>query len=194
MQQLILIQHPEAQHHLNGMVGSWTDWPLTAAGEATATQIGKKLAPILAAHDFESYCSDLTRTSQTIAALPVTDVHFSAQLREQNLGVAVGQTRQWEFEHAQEVHDKSERRFEGAESELEFEQRVQQFYEQTLCDNPHDLLVVSHGGWLRKLMPLLMGQPAVNVWGAPGGVSWFERNVGETNWYIKRINDLSLQV
>jgi len=30
--QIITVQHTQAEHHLNGMVGGSSDWPLTALG------------------------------------------------------------------------------------------------------------------------------------------------------------------
>jgi len=44
MKNLILIQHTEAVHHTNSMVGSWTDWPLTDRGKEHAENIGRKLS------------------------------------------------------------------------------------------------------------------------------------------------------
>jgi probable phosphoglycerate mutase len=33
MKTIITIQHTQAVHHLNGMIGSWTDWELTDVGK-----------------------------------------------------------------------------------------------------------------------------------------------------------------
>ena len=40
MKQIITIQHTQSMHHLNGMVGSWTDWDLTPLGIEQARRIG----------------------------------------------------------------------------------------------------------------------------------------------------------
>lgn len=36
MKQFTTIQHTQSEHHVNGMVGSWTDWPLTETGRIQA--------------------------------------------------------------------------------------------------------------------------------------------------------------
>jgi len=38
-----LVVHPEAEHHVQGLVGSWHDSQLTAAGELGAQRIAEKL-------------------------------------------------------------------------------------------------------------------------------------------------------
>ncbi|MBO2517487.1 MAG: histidine phosphatase family protein, partial [Clostridiales bacterium] len=43
MKTIITIQHTQSVHHLNGMVGSWTDWPLTELGMEQAERIGENL-------------------------------------------------------------------------------------------------------------------------------------------------------
>ena len=44
MKRIVAIQHPQSQHHVHGMVGSWTEWPWTELGLAQAEAIGQKLA------------------------------------------------------------------------------------------------------------------------------------------------------
>ena len=44
MKHIVTIQHTQSQHHVNGMVGSWTDWPLTGLGMAQAKAICQNLA------------------------------------------------------------------------------------------------------------------------------------------------------
>ena len=44
MKSIITIQHTQAEHHLTGMIGSWTDWDLTDTGICQAENIGKKIA------------------------------------------------------------------------------------------------------------------------------------------------------
>lgn len=45
MKNIITIQHTQSIHHTNGMVGSWTDWELSALGVQQANRIGEKLKP-----------------------------------------------------------------------------------------------------------------------------------------------------
>lgn len=43
MKNIITIQHTQSIHHINGMIGSWTDWNLSTLGIEQANNIGKKL-------------------------------------------------------------------------------------------------------------------------------------------------------
>ncbi len=38
MKNIITIQHTKSIHHTNGMVGSWTDWELSALGVQQANR------------------------------------------------------------------------------------------------------------------------------------------------------------
>ncbi len=43
MKTIITIQHTQSIHHINGMVGSWTDWDLSDMGKKQSENIGKNL-------------------------------------------------------------------------------------------------------------------------------------------------------
>lgn len=65
MKQLITIQHTQSEHHVNGMVGSWTDWRLTEMGRLQAGRIAQRLLPHLAGKRWTLYSSDLLRAQET---------------------------------------------------------------------------------------------------------------------------------
>ena len=65
MKQIITIQHTQSIHHTNGMVGSWTDWPLSELGISQAENIGIKLSKLLEGKNVVMYSSDLLRARQT---------------------------------------------------------------------------------------------------------------------------------
>jgi len=44
VKQFITIQHTQSEHHVNGMVGSWTDWHLTEKGRQQAARIADNTA------------------------------------------------------------------------------------------------------------------------------------------------------
>ena len=98
MKQIITIQHTQSVHHTNGMVGSWTDWHLTEHGRAQAERIAQRLAPVLQGKAWKLYSSDLLRAQETAAPLAkmlnVTPM-LRSELRERNLGPAVGKSVQW---------------------------------------------------------------------------------------------------
>lgn len=95
MKTIITIQHTQAVHHTNGMVGSWTDWKLTEEGINQAKNIGEKLKRELAGKEFVIYSSDLLRAKQTAesvgSCLGVTPV-LRSELRERNLGKCCGKS------------------------------------------------------------------------------------------------------
>ena len=39
MKRIFTVQHPQSEHHVNGMVASWTDWELTELGREVAERI-----------------------------------------------------------------------------------------------------------------------------------------------------------
>ena len=65
MKRIITVQHTQSIHHINGMVGSWTDWELSEKGIMQANKIGEKLKTETADTKFVMYSSDLKRARQT---------------------------------------------------------------------------------------------------------------------------------
>ena len=97
MKTIITIQHTQSIHHTNGMVGSWTDWELSDLGKEQAENIGRNLSDELS-QKYVIYSSDLLRAKQTAEAVGRylgTNPVFRQELRERNLGEAVGKSVQW---------------------------------------------------------------------------------------------------
>lgn len=127
MKNIITIQHTQAVHHNNGMVGSWTDWELTDLGKAHAENIGRKLSTELKGQAWKIYSSDLIRAKQTIEPLARymgSKIEYCPKLREHNLGEAVGKTRQWASENTLPINSFHDRQFAEAESWHEFWNRI----------------------------------------------------------------------
>ena len=59
MKTIITIQHTQSVHHINGMVGSWTDWELSELGVEQANRMGETLKTELSEKRFVMYSSDL---------------------------------------------------------------------------------------------------------------------------------------
>ena len=131
MKQILTIQHCESIHHTNGMVGSWTDWDLTERGRRQAQNIADNLAPELLGQSVKIYSSDLKRAAQTAAPLAEKlglEIEFRQELRERNLGEAVGKSAQWYREHRgpERPGDYIDvRPFPSAETEREVYQRLE---------------------------------------------------------------------
>jgi probable phosphoglycerate mutase len=91
---LYVVTHPQATHHVEGLVGGWHDSDLTQYGVTAARRIAEALrSEIPDEAEVELYSSDLKRTSQTAEVIgdrfslePVLD----ARLREMSFGEAEG--------------------------------------------------------------------------------------------------------
>lgn len=99
MQRVYLVTHPEASHHVDGLVGGWYDSELTQHGLSEAERIARFLRGAIS-DDTEAQLvtSDLTRTLQTAAAIGAAlgvDPVIEAGLREKSYGVAEGCPQSW---------------------------------------------------------------------------------------------------
>ena len=43
MKSIFTVQHTQSEHHINGMIGSWTDWNLTELGKQQAERIARMM-------------------------------------------------------------------------------------------------------------------------------------------------------
>lgn len=160
MREIIIVQHCESEQHVNGMVGSWRDWPLTARGHAQADAIGawlkKKLGPL--EDTFTITSSDLQRTAQTAQHvgehLGITPT-YDSRLREQYFGEAIGHDMKWYY--ANMLPDDGTlgadyRMFPSAESKRELYARAEGFWQKYLETAPQRSIVVCHGGMTGALI------------------------------------------
>ena len=199
MKTIITVQHTQSVHHINGMVGSWTDWELTETGKKQAENIAKKLAIELVGKKFVIYSSDLKRARQTAEIighhLNLTPSYTTA-LRERNLGRCVGKSVKWMRENI-ETQEKTvdDRMFYDAESRRDEWNRLLPFYKQILESSDENILIISHGDLLSvfNAMWLKMSIESMNdaeIFGLAGGVSFMIEN-DEGKHFIKRISDMS---
>ena len=98
MKTLYTVQHTQSEHHVNGMVGSWTDCDLTDKGIEQADRISRRLQKELAGKEAVLFASDLKQakhTAEPIAnRLPIVPV-LKTELRERSLGKCFGKSVQW---------------------------------------------------------------------------------------------------
>jgi 2,3-bisphosphoglycerate-dependent phosphoglycerate mutase len=94
-----VVTHPEATHHVEGLVGGWYDSELTAVGKRDAAAIADALySDVPNAAAIEVIASDLRRTVQTaesIAAVFDTEPILDSRLREKSYGLAEGRPQAW---------------------------------------------------------------------------------------------------
>ena len=207
MKQIITIQHTQSEHHTNGMVGSWTDWPLTETGRAQAERIAQRLLPCLRGKTWALYSSDLLRAQQTAAplaeALGVTPI-LQMELRERNLGPAVGKSVQWLRENL-EMQERTvdDRLFAAAESRRDAWNRLLPFFEQLMAAPEENIILVSHGDLLSIFNAMFLGLPAeamngLDLYGMAGGVSFLhvaedraDPGTAKGKRVIRRLSDMS---
>ena len=199
MKRIFTVQHTQSEHHTNGMVGSWTDWNLTALGKQQAEQIAAKLKQELAGKDAVLYTSDLKRAKQTADSiadqLQIVPV-VKTELRERNLGKCCGRSVQWLRENL-ECEEKTidDRLFSDAESRRDEWNRLKPFFDQVMAEDSENIIIVSHGDLLSvfNAMFLGLGVESLNsceMFGFAGGVSrMIVRDDGKR--IIKQISDMS---
>ncbi|MBQ7698754.1 MAG: histidine phosphatase family protein [Clostridia bacterium] len=198
MKTVITIQHTQSVHHTNGMVGSWTDWPLTDIGINQAKNIGIKLKAELCGKDFVMYSSDLQRARQTaeyVGSYLGSTPELRYELRERNLGKCCGKSVLWLRENM-ERQEKTidDRMFSDAESRRDEWNRLKPFFDEMMSSDKENVIIVSHGNLLSVFNVMFIGLDvdALNVCemhGSAGGVSLMIENNGKR--IIKRISDMS---
>ena len=207
MKQIITIQHTQSQHHVNGMVGSWTDWPLTDLGRAQAERIAQRLLPMLAGKEWTLYSSDLLRAKETAAplaaGLQVMPI-LCKELRERNLGPAVGKSVQWLRENL-EMQERTvdDRLFGAAESRRDAWNRLRPLFEEIMAREDENIILVSHGDLLSIFNVMWLGLPVeamngLDLYGLAGGVSFLhvaedraDPGTAKGKRVIRRLSDMS---
>lgn len=160
---IIMVQHTQSQHHVNGMIGAWGDWELTPLGKSQAYEVGKWLLREGCDKGFVMYTSDLKRAVQTAAEInktlglePVTtDV-----IREVNAGRGNGLSHEWYNANKKPEeggYHPDYRPFEDAESDRDLWNRLYPFFQQIISSHEEKILIVSHGTALSFLQSMLMG-------------------------------------
>jgi len=207
MKQIITIQHTQSVHHTNGMVGSWTDWHLTDLGCEQAERIANRLLPHLKGKTWKMYSSDLLRAQETSAPLAeklgVTPI-LRPELRERNLGPAVGKSVQWLRENL-EMQERTvdDRLFKAAESRRDAWNRLAPFFDEIMASEDENIILVSHGDLLSIFNAMWLGLPveamnSLDLFGMAGGVSFLHvaedrADPGTTKGkrVIRRLSDMS---
>ncbi|MDH6223172.1 histidine phosphatase family protein [Streptomyces sp. MJP52] len=172
MRTLHVVTHPEATHHVEGVVGGWHDSRLTPAGVRAAVSIARALrARIPDGAEVELFTSDLRRTlrtadevSEVFGVKPVLD----RRLREKSYGEAEGRPQEWldrrfvpppaageRMDHHEGVR--------GAETKEVWARRVYAAMDEILRSPCGHQIVVTHGGSLTYVVASWIGMPIESV-------------------------------
>ena len=153
---LFLIRHGESEANRLQMYAGQTNVPLSDKGREDALSI----KPILEEIKFDKiYSSDLKRAVQTAQnAIPGCKPETSPLLREINVGnISYKPLDILTDADKKEIQENGYVNFDG-ESSLEFKSRISDFMkklENLECDN---IVIFSHGGWLRTFLDIVAGQ------------------------------------
>jgi len=152
---IITIQFPQSLHHTNGMIGSQTDWELTALGIEKAHRIARKLKDEVQDRKFVIYSSNLKRCrrgAKILASYLDSPLLYDERLREVNLGSACGKSVEWFKQHktGDELTCDS-KILPDAESRCEAWLRLEPFYRMIEKSGQDNVIIYSHGGVLKIL-------------------------------------------
>lgn len=159
---LVLIRHGQTEWNRQKRLQGWLDSPLTSTA---ITGLHNMDLPLL--QDPVVYSSDLGRAfnSATIVANTLgTEVVVDKRLRERQFGLLEGRVIdqddwlqvQWQRYHRR--YEEALNNLFGVESEQQFEQRIVSFFDELQgLHSMSDVVLVSHGEWLRAFMNLMNG-------------------------------------
>lgn len=154
MRTVHVITHPEATHHVEGVVGGWHDSQLTPAGIRAAVSIAQTLrARIPGGAEVELFSSDLLRTRRTaeeVAEVFGVEPMLDRRLREKSFGEAEGRPQEWldrRFIPPPVVGDRMghDQGVPGAESNAALAQRIYAALDEILQRPCAHQIIVTHG-------------------------------------------------
>ncbi|WKG00856.1 histidine phosphatase family protein [Mycolicibacterium sp. HK-90] len=149
-----VVTHPEATHHVDGLVGGWFDSDLTADGRRDADAVAEELrARIPESVAVEVYSSDLLRAQRTadpIAARLRTATVLDPRLREKSYGEAEGRPQHWlddRFVAPPAVGDRltHDEGLRGAETREAFARRIYAAMDAITAGAVRHQVIVTHG-------------------------------------------------
>lgn len=154
MRSVYVVTHPEATHHVDGLVGGWFDSELTALGEQRAASIATELRRrIPTGLSVDVFSSDLRRTARTAEIIGIrlgVEAVMDERLREKSYGEAGGRPEAWLAERFvpppptgdRMGHDEG---LPGAESKGEAAERIYACVESILSRDAEHQVIVTHG-------------------------------------------------
>ncbi|MFF9824649.1 histidine phosphatase family protein [Streptomyces albidoflavus] len=187
MRTLHVVTHPEATHHVEGVVGGWHDSELTATGIRAAARTARALrARIPQEAAVELYSSDLRRCRQTaepVAGLLGVHPVWDPRLREKSYGEAEGRPQAWLDRRfvpppaAGERMDHDEG-VPGAETKAALARRVHAAMDDILRGPAEHQIIVTHGGSLTFVVTAWIKFPLEAAghaaFGAAPGSAWIK--------------------
>lgn len=201
---IYVVTHPEATHHVDGLVGGWFDSDLTANGRRAADAVAQELrARIPESAVTDVFSSDLRRAQRTaapIAALLRTDTVLDPRLREKSYGEAEGRPQRWLDERFvappargdRLTHDEGLR---GAETKEAFARRVYAAMDTITASGGQHQVIVTHGFALTFVIAAWIRMPVtalgyVNFAAGPGSITTLREDDYFHNRQVAELGDV----
>jgi probable phosphoglycerate mutase len=197
------VTHPQATHHVDGLVGGWYNSELTELGRLQAERIAARLrenipeeAPV-AIHS-----SDLRRCAETaegVSRCLGASVQTSADWREISYGEAEGRPQAWldaRFIYPPRRGNRLDHQYgiPGAETRREFALRIYRAMERVEAAPTEHQVIVTHGFALTFVVVAWIGMPlgaagTIAVRATSGGITYLQEDDLFANRAIVRLND-----
>lgn len=160
--QLYITRHGETIENKKQILMGHHHGTLTKLGLKQARELATKLKGEKFAH---IYSSDLKRCVDTAEIIkefhPNTELTFTKELRELNMGVMQG--RKWD-EWLNEDQDRMNRKPEGGESLNELRARIVKYFGKLVAKHQDEkLLLISHAGVMRQIISFFENLPSKYV-------------------------------
>lgn len=202
MKRLYVVTHPQASHHVDGLVGGWFDSALTDLGHQHAELIGLRVRQLIPeqAHA-ELYSSDLSRAVQTAATMGrhlVVEPNLLDDLREKSYGEAEGKPQEWleqRFVPPPAVGDRLRHvELSGAESKHDFAVRIYRVMDEILASPGEYQVIVTHGFALTFIVAAWIKMPLeaagyANFRSSSGGITHLVEDDYFHNRGVSVVND-----
>ena len=152
MQNLYVVTHAQATHHIDGLLGGWYDSSLTEKGISQARKLGEFLFEQIQVPGIPVYSSDLKRAFQTareIAGHFDSTIMTDTRLREFNIGEGTGKPSDWINSHYIPVPVHGNRLDHqicpGCETRRELGTRISDCINEIIATGDENIIIVSHG-------------------------------------------------
>ena len=169
---IFVVTHPEATHHVDGVVGGWHDSDLTPRGfrhaDAIAQALASELDDVAGAEVFSSDLLRTRRTAEPIAAALGTVAVVDRRLREKSYGDAEGRPQRWLDERFvvppatgdRMSHDEG---VSGAETKADFAARIYAAMDAILSSPAEHQVIVTHGFAQTFVVAAWIGMPTSSL-------------------------------
>jgi 2,3-bisphosphoglycerate-dependent phosphoglycerate mutase len=188
MKDIYIVTHPEATHHVDGVVGGWFDSDLTERGSIQAEAIAASLATRIRGTSVEVFSSG-------------TSVTIDRDLREKSYGEAEGKDQSWLKERSIPLPEFGERLrhdegIAGAETRMDLAIRAYRVMRRIQESPGEQQVLVTHGGTTTLLIAAWIGMPidaagVVQFKVSAGSISVLRKDDQNYSHQVAQLNDVS---